>query len=167
MRGKIGSRSLSLMNQSSLMEPRNCHPWMATHIGRGANTGSRMTQPQVKMRAAQFTYGGTTFGSCKIGAVKVSTCSFETGPSSCSSCSVAAAAEPTSQPTATRISVSPLGNPEHAALPLPAQLVSSRGFGVNRPGGLMIVRAGAPTPEEALTSRVRSRSSGRLGYFGC
>ena len=70
MRVRIGSRSLILMNQSSLMEPRSCHPWMATHIGRGTSTGSLMIQPQVKMRAAQFTYGGTTFGSCKIGAVK-------------------------------------------------------------------------------------------------
>ena len=44
-----------------------------------------------------------------------------------------------------------------AALPLPAQLASSRSF------GYAPRERGAPTPEDILASRVRSRSPGRPG----
>ena len=76
-RGRIGSRSLFLMNLSSLMEPRNHHPWMATHIGPGASTGAFMIQPLAKMREVQFMYGGPSFGNLKIGFVKGIDVSFQ------------------------------------------------------------------------------------------
>ena len=112
---------------------------MATHIAPGAKIGSVMMRLRANMKTAPSMCGGPSSGNFRIGVARVSTCS-----------------DANLDPHAPV----PL-DASRAALPLPAQLTSSRSFGHAPHRRFRDCERGAPAPEDILASRLRSRSPGR------
>ena len=110
-----------------------------------------MIQPLAKMREVQFMYGGPSFGNFQIGIVK--------------GINVRVLSRQDSFDTNLDPHAPFPLDASRAALPLPAQLASSRSFGHAPHRRLHDRERGAPTPEDILESRVRSRSPGSPGYL--